>query len=294
MSDRVFAYPQLIDDDGEVWPAYSPELRRRLVASQRPERFADYAVFNLGFVEVRAKHHGFAVTMRPDLVNDRTFNGLFYWMKDRRESPISFSWYRGAWHHQILTGQRQLMDLLSYLLAARKDWKAPAFQERVIVKPRALERSPFFGQVEKCRQILVSGRPSAAGETTLNAMFRHRWSLVVLDTETGQLTLRHHARGYPPLDPVWTSRPRPSFSELHDPDYAQSVIAAYRAAVRRKPAQIDDVDAIVVWPRFGETRARYTRMILPVGNEPGSVVFLSAACNAFDVDLRRDRTQISA
>ncbi len=258
-----------------------------MVASLGAQQFVQFAVFNMGFVHVQSKGHGLALRLRPELVNGRTFAGLMAWLHDRRDVQVSFSWYRDGWHHQIVPGRQQLRDVLSYLDGAVAV-KSPAVLERILVQPRALKGSPFAGQIEKCRQIADGRKPLPESAHALDSMFQRRWSLVALDTESGRLTLRHCARGYPPFDPIWCSRPNPSFDDLYDGAYGQSVTRAHRAAVRRKSAVIDDVDAIVSWPRFGETRARYTRMILPVGSEPGSLIFLSAACNAYDVDLRRN------
>jgi hypothetical protein len=293
VSDSVSAFSFLIDDEGEVWPESALGLRGRLVASLEPQQFVRFAVFNLGYVHVQNKGRGLALRLRPDLVSGRTFAGLMSWLHYRPDAQVSFSWYCGGWHHQIVTGRRQLRDMLSYLVGAVAVQKPPAL-ERILVQPRPLKGSPFSGQIEKCRQIVNGRKPKPENEFALDSMFHRRWSLLALDTETGRLTMRHCAKGYPPFDPIWCSRPNASFDELYDGAYGQSVTRAHRAAVRRKSAVIDDVDAIVSWPRFGETRARYTRMILPVGREPGSLVFLSAACNAYDVDLRRNRVQIGA
>jgi hypothetical protein len=104
----------------------------------------------------------------------------------------------------------------------------------------------------------------ASARRELSVRFGGRWTLSELDTDTGQVVIRSMGEGYPLYDCAWTCQPLGrSFAEFPDAAYGRFVTESHREAFERAKPIHDEIDALINWPRFGQLRTRYERIIAP-------------------------------
>ncbi len=81
----------IFDDRDGAWPAYSPDLQRRLGNSQKDFDFPAYAVRNLGFVRADFQEAGARIFLRPKVLATNALTTAFYDMAMRGTQRIVVS-----------------------------------------------------------------------------------------------------------------------------------------------------------------------------------------------------------
>ena len=122
----------------------------------------------------------------------------------------------------------------------------------------------------------------------LDSLFKGRWSLCELDTERCHTIVRYIGDSYTPFNPRWFSAARDSsLCAYGDDPYGLWVAKHHRSVLDGDVPVIDEVDAIVSFPRIGDARLRYSRLTAPVTMKNGRRLVLTAAVNSSGVDLRK-------
>src|ERR1700732_889931 len=105
----------MLDDRGELWNAESVELRRPLGDEHPNFNVAEYAVRNLGFIELYVRPHSLQVTCRPESLNPVSIIGLRYLLVDLQPRRIVLKLFRDGWQYEIVAGIDHAVDKIEAL-----------------------------------------------------------------------------------------------------------------------------------------------------------------------------------
>ena len=267
----------LIDENGSVWPADSPQLRRRLWASQPAPVLCQYAVTNLGFAQLSLSPRAIIIRWRPTSISKETLVGLVQALMDQADGRVSISTLRMDWAESICGSIEQARAaLLREFETAR------------------CERGGYFRAVPRHPDTLAAGSPlgrvlgaslQANGvfdPVSLWQMLEHsaggRYILTEAQGDHGPLRIVAWGSGYQSMTSRWIAdAPGKNFEDQPDAAYAKGSIKSYRSAIARGVSIVEDVDASTWWPGRGRSRIRYSRLILPLTLESGRRLVLSTA-----------------
>lgn len=220
------------------------------------------------------------------MVAERAVSALYYMLHDLPDGPIAISWLEQVWGIERAGSRAAAKAFISYTLelpVRRNLWNGPRLlaQDARDTRQRWSAAAPVFNR-------LVASQGSAEERRwLLNSIFHGRWTLSEYDRETDFVRIVDNGPGYPPLDPVWMVDPRGrSFGEFPDKEFGAWITALHKRVAQSGQPLVDDVDAIVRWPKFGDLRTRYWRMILPLDSDERSCRLLSVTGNGSGIYLR--------
>jgi hypothetical protein len=281
----------MIDDLGEIRPA-SPSTLATILGVPRPisaaetERLETFGVLNVGLIIAETLADTVALKCRPAILSERAIAMLGYWLLDRAKAKVTISWYDTAWDVEQAPDARTAISFVSYLLELRRRTPLPR-TERIRSQP-SLQASRRWQQV-KSRVSALTGSAdlSANCAAILDPLFLGRWTIVEVEPATPRIEILQRGQGYPLIDPMFApSDVRKSLETFKDEEYRKWVEDGFLDVARTGRARFDDVDAIINWPRFGDLRTRYWRMVVPLRTTPGSMVLLNTSGNDSGIDLR--------
>ena len=90
----------LIDTDGDLWPASSPELRTRNQWPS-PSDFLHFAVARLGFAHIVETPQAARLIWRPTAVTEAAFAGTMLTLSSLREGRVVVSTLGTDWSHRL-------------------------------------------------------------------------------------------------------------------------------------------------------------------------------------------------
>lgn len=276
----------IVDDFGELHRSGSSSFADKLGSGLAGLDIESYAIENIGCIGLAVVRGRVQIRYRPAVVTERAIAGLYYWLADRPDGPVSIAWFDRVWGIERTRSQAAAMSFISYSLdsAKRRDrWGGQRLLSREAgdARRRWAAAAPVFGA------LLRSQGNDEERRWLLNRTFGGRWTMSEFDRASNDVRILDIGPGYPPLDPVWTANPKgQSFAEFPDAQYGQWISHQHRRVAETGRPCIDDVDAIVFWPRFGDVRTRYWRMILPIDTRGGLCRLLSVTGNGSGIDLR--------
>lgn len=275
---------RIIDDAGEVVPCHEQILGRRLASSLSGPVLIDYAIMNLGWVEIGDGNDHFRIRCRPRLVNERTLGGLLYALHDTGASRISLSVFGADWQHSIHRASSDIAFIISGMSQGQtiaKSSSQHAWMRRQISSgdsPLQAGFRAFVAGTEKARSIDDLIAP-------LNAAFRGRWSIG--HVEPSAVIMDCVGPGFVPYNPHFFGNAAGANLDLYAEDGYGAWVSEIRHEVAHKQVVVfDDVDAVVRFPRLGETRLRYSRCIAPASLRNGISYVISASCVNSAINLR--------
>ena len=77
--------------------------------------------------------------------------------------------------------------------------------------------------------------------------------------------------------------------EMPDRSYGRLVAPSYYETLAENAPRVEEVDAIIRWPRNGRSRLRYKRLIVPLKHQDGSPLLVGGSVLDHRVDLRIGR-----
>lgn len=275
----------LIDDSGEVLVSGSHAIAERL-GVPADGRVEDYAVENVGCIGVSLRRGTWHVRYRPAIVSERAMAGLFYWLLDHPPRPMAISWFEDVWRIERVADTRAAISFLSYTMELRKK-PLGSNTERIQSRPSPQAQQRWDRVRDAILPLVATSGTSTMLYALLDRCFAGRWSLI--DVTEGQATaeIAHQGTGYPPLDPVFTNTAAGyRLEKLADEQYRSWINTIFREVAERDQPRFDDIDAIIFWPRFGDMRTRYWRLLVPLQRTSISCRILSASGNDSGIDLR--------
>jgi len=250
----------VVDDRGELWHAGSVELRRRL-GDERPNfNVAEYAVRNLGFIDLHIRAQSLQVTCRPEFVNPISMVGLRYLLIDLQPRRIMLKLFRDGWQYEIVAGVDDVVDKIENL--------AKEAQRNFFRRPLALstiegdKRLRFHKLLSAWRE--CEGSIAALPTSLLEKADALDRSITVKLGSSGRMSIVERGSGFGFYGLGWHSDAigRP-FEEQPDQNYAAWLRDDYLESIGTAAPRFDWVDATIAAAPDLRRRVVYERLILP-------------------------------
>jgi hypothetical protein len=275
---------RFVDDAGEIWPLHGVELRARLNVTLSDASLTDYLLLNLGWIEVSTSPSRSSVRCRPRVITERGLASLLYLLCDAGAPRILLSVFGTDWQHSI---HRTVQGVSTIIGGMRPNAPLAPAQDRRPLISREIDpkNSPLFtGFTGVIGQLSGSERLDDL-TTPLNSAFSGRWC--VCHVENKDVIIDHVGQGFTAFNPAWHQHA----TGLSLDRYADAAYGAWIASQRLEISAtgktvFDEVDAIVNFPRLGETRLRYTRATFPIALAGGAEFVVSAAASDSAINLR--------
>ncbi len=145
--------------------------------------------------------------------------------------------------------------------------------------------------INKQEQIFDKLHNMTALTDFLDIAFWGRWMVFDVEAKSKRVDIFRRGAGYPMYDPVLSGPSKKNVDELQDPIYRDWVLKSIRQVAESGEPDFSDVDAYIAWPRFGDMRTRYWRMIVPLGRSNGSTRLLAASGSDSGIDLRPETVE---
>ena len=282
---------QLIDDQGQVWDGSSRQLRHAYDSPYSGGEFSDYAVVNLGFIATNVYGQSAQIRLRPSFTADAAYDALYRWLLNRRFDRIVLTWLDSGWQNEMLRSNQAALIRLDDLIEEAKRQRPDEFLSRKLEGPS--QRDP------KAMQELFQQWPQLAANLDehqlrriLEPLLGHRYVVVKGQREAKNLVFSEFGGGIFANYDVWRSvAVGAPIQEQPDRVYGRWVAGAYMEALKSNAPRLDQVDAIVCWPREGRLRMRYQRLIVPIKSADGEVPLLGGSVVDDRIDLRVARRQ---
>lgn len=285
--------PFLITEHGETLPRDDRVVGASLHTRLRGAALADFAVKNLGWIEIVTARKAMLVRCRPAVTSDCAFAALLYHVWDNAHETVVLMARQDVWQHIILRNRDIFTRLLGSLIHGAR---APGFWsgDRLICRAIDQRASPFGHVAAIARAVGEGAAQLEHVAPTFNQLFRSRWSICEPDAERGHTVVRALGDGYTPFNPRWFAQAKDtSLCAYADEDYGLWVAKTHRTASEQRRAIFDEVDAVVRFPRIGDTRLRYSRMTMPLVRPDGRRLVLSVALSDCAIELRQSLRQIA-
>ena len=281
----------IIDDLGHTYQSGSPELARSLGYTTGGRPIEQYAIENIGHIALTEHSGRVHVRCRPALISQKATAELFYRLLDHSDVPVVLSWFEDVWHMERPMTFRVAVAFINLLLDKRS-LTAQAGGPRILSMPSAAARQLW----EKTARAVVPtiSRPGTAMQNrdALDGAYHGRWMLVDLNFRTNQILRICRGDGYPPLGrDLFDSLIDFDLRTIPDTDYRDWVVSRFFTAAERDMAQFESVDAIIGWPRTGDIRTRYWRIVTPVSRTKELCRLLSVSGGDSSINLRPDLVQ---
>jgi hypothetical protein len=115
----------IIDDEGRVHDGRSAALRAELSAFHLGDRFADYAIRNLGFIAVAVLRGSMRLQLRPSHVSEDALGGLYRHLAEERPERVLLSKLAaGRWTHVFLDGRARFDSQVASIVARAREGHA--------------------------------------------------------------------------------------------------------------------------------------------------------------------------
>ena len=254
----------LIDDLGEEqsWP--SPLLAAQLGAVGADFDVVDFAVRNLGYVEIVEKAGAVRLRFRPLIMSGRAVAALLYYVAQCNPHRAALSWFDKAWRHEMHGDSKALLQRISAIL---KDSQRTAPEEPFLATRRSLNtclqpRNNRFAPL--LRQWLSGLRNESLQDFLAANGLLDRAIIVARDGATGQYIIRHFGRGIRLYDQSWAPVALGRrVQDQPDPDYGKWIGDVLQAVDESQSARCELVHARVRRLDGKIEPWRYERLIVP-------------------------------
>lgn len=276
----------LYDDKGRVVRPGSQELSASLGVPATPEAEA-YAILNIGYVGVNERRRGPHVQYRPKTIADGALAALLYYLFDNAERPIIISWYGDVWSIERAPNGRVASTFICHSLDSRHPLVG---KDRIKTSPSLKALKRWGDGRERIEASLRAG--SRELTDCLDLLFWGRWMLLDVNVAKQDVSIAERGAGYPMYDPILSQKSKSaSMSDLQDPYYRQWAMNSCLAVASSNTPTFDEVDAHIAWPRIGDMRSRYWRMLVPLYRSATSTRLLAASGSDSGIDLRPETAE---
>ncbi len=275
---------RFVDDMGEIWPMRSVELRARLNVSLSDASLIEYLIFNLGWIEITTSAGRSSIRCRPRVITDRSLASVLYMLCDVASPRILLSVFGAEWQHSIHRTINGISTIIGGMRPAEPTPQAP-HGRTLISRPIKPTQSPLFAGFSAIVGKLNGAETLDDLAAPLNAAFNGRWCICHVDESN--VIMDQVGQGFTAFNPAWHQQAiGPSLDRYADAAYGAWIASQRQNIAATREAIFDQVDAIVNFPRLGETRLRYTRTTFPITLACGSEFVVSAAASDSAINLR--------
>ena len=282
---------RIIDDLGQTYRSGSPELARSLGYTHGGPSVEQFAIENIGHIGITEHEGRVHVRCRPTLVSEKATAELFYHLLDHREVPVVLSWLDDVWRIERPMMFRVAVAFFNLLL---DKLTSPAIvtEPRILSIPSASARQFWDKTAADVVPTISHAGATVVDRSALDAVFHGRWMVVDLNFRTSQILRICRGDGYPPLGrDLFDSLIEFDLRTIPDADYRDWVVSRFFTSAERNLPQFESVDAIVGWPRTGDIRTRYWRIVAPVSHTTDLCRLLSVSGSDSSINLRPDLVQ---
>jgi len=277
----------VFDDRGNVWPAYSPELRRQLHCLHCSEDLPTGLARNLGFVAGHSSGRSATIRLQPDLASDVALAAAYYWLSDCAPSRVLIDYLGPPRPAEVFASAEAAIARL-VALARRRDRGRHVAERHVSARPCSVDDLPAGSPLRGLLQIWAArgGRYDAPAFLEYASRRLLRRFLVV--RQCGErLVFDTIGSGLHVPDLSWfTAAVGRPIEEQPDAPYWRWVAGIQRAALDADSPVVSDIDASIHWPPLGRVRRRYRRLLLPCTAPDGTRLLFSANSSEGRVALR--------
>lgn len=259
----------MVDEEGESWPASSPEFLRRLGEEQPNFDAVDHAIRNLGYIGIRQGHNSVRITCRPEFVSPVSIVGLRYLLVDLGAHRVALTLFSESSRTEIVSS---IEDAIARIEALARHSR------------RGLAKTPLdLATIEPTRRLrfhtlLNAWRECSGVVETLPAEILERADVVdrsvtIRLADDGRLWTLAVGVGLSVYGPRWneTAVGRP-FDDQPDRRYAAWVHTDYLQAMVSSQPVFHFIDATVASEPNQRRRFVYERLILPWRTKGGDVL----------------------
>ena len=282
---------QLIDDQGQVWDGSSRQLRHAYDSPYSGGEFSDYAVVNLGFIATNVYGQSAQIRLRPSFTADAAFDALYRWLLGRRFDRVVLTWLEEGWHNEMLRSNQAALVRLDDLIEVAKRQRPDEFLSRNVTTPTVRDPAAMQNLFKNWPQLSATHSETEL-RRVLETIIGHRYVVVKGHPNAENLGFSEFGGGIFDNYDVWRScAVGAPIQEQPDRLYGRWVADAYKEALRTNAPRLDQVDAIVCWPREGRLRMRYQRLIVPIKVSDHEVHLLGGSVVDDRIDLRVAKRQ---
>jgi hypothetical protein len=274
----------VIDRHGDETAIVDNRTYHDLVRRMAPLQVVRFLAANVGLIVVVPRKQMLAIYLRPNMLRRLAVVGLGRTVARNPVARVALdSYHKTGWQHSVV-GCHQILSFLEQILV---DIHGTSHNRicRTSIDPR--------GAVLPFQELIALWRDKRARAS------REAWRPYLSELNGGsfQWTRPIHRRrkleivevgkGMPRCAQHWLSHSRLlSLDDHPDPYYANYCRQAYWSVAERGEASLDTLDLMVDWPKFGLTRRRFHRVLLPVDTDEGQLL-LGASLLDETIDLRR-------
>jgi hypothetical protein len=283
---------QLIDSDGRTVPCQGGVLQptqvrglqAQLLIKLSGRALIDHVVNKLGWIEFDDAPRGFSIRCRPNALSQVALAALFYRLYDAAPARIALSLFGDEWSHSIHRSAYEVSTIIGSMSQAVS--KHGHFPQNCFLKRAVPEcRSSLQHGVQQVLQRRGSFSTLAGMMAVIDPLLEGRWT--VSHCVGDAVVVDGAGKGFVPFNPVWLQQAEgQTLDHFADANYGAWVADARRDAARRSEPLYEELDALVHFPRLGETRLRYARCLLPLTLEDGTTYVITASRSNSGIDLR--------
>ncbi len=278
----------LIDDQGEVWDGQSRKLRQSFDSPYSGGEFSDYAVANLGFVALNIYGASCQIRLRPSVVSERAYRTLVGWLERSHNERVVLTHLDCNWSNELLRAGQSIQRRLDDLMAGAHRAKPNDFLSRRLTA-EDLPAGPLRDILENWPSLGVpAGQQALMHLVGLALGQRH----LMVKQGTGHEKLVFHSFGaelFSDYDTWRSCAVGAPIEEMPDRSYGRQVSPGYYDAMAENAPRVEEVDAIIRWPRDGRSRLRYKRLIVPLAGPADSPLLIGGSILDSRIDLRFGR-----
>jgi hypothetical protein len=276
----------LIDSQGQVWDGSSRQLHDAYDSPYSKGEFSDYAVVNLGFVAANVYSYSAQIRLRPTFTTDAACASLRRWLRSRSFDRVVLTCWDEGWRYEMLRSNQDALGRLDDLIKITKRVQPDEFLCRTLPEPTARDPKDMRSLFKDWPH-LAANSSEADLRRLLKPLLGHRYVVVKGRRDVKSLVFMEFGGGIFANYGIWRSCAIGApMEEQPDRAYGRWVLDAYNAAVQSTAPRLDQVDAIVNWPKEGRLRMRYKRLIVPIRVSDQEVHLLGGSVVDDRIDLR--------
>jgi hypothetical protein len=254
----------LIDERGKVWEPHSLVLRARLHASLSAQELCDFAVLNLGFIALALGKSRIHIHLRPALARPAALGALYLALHKHAPERIVMRWYNGAWQDEIVGWHRDGWRRLTRLFEGPENPPLGLWRRRIAPERLPSENPLRHVLADTSRLTRIVANPAEMLPAPLSDRY-----LLLTENADRELRVCDFGGALMSRSPEWQRRARGRrIEDLPDWYYGQWVAEAYREAGCGGQPVLEEVAALIDWPKLGTLSHAYWRLIV-TGTDPG-------------------------
>jgi hypothetical protein len=271
------AFHVLIDDRGRRWNPQGQDFAAHLANHDVGFDRVQYAIENLGWVELALSEKHLRIRCRPKVVSSGASAAAYYAVYDCRPGSVTLTVLGDTWSDHIHCRTEDVIGIMTGMGSGGVCIDAlslPALHQ-VECDPKASLLAPAAQEISGAN---LASKSLDEAETLISAVVGGRWSLSEFDQVSGETVTVACGSGFTRYNPNWSARPvGQSLVSYADGGYGSWVSRHRREVAQRGEPVFDDVDAVVRFPQIGKVRMLYSRVTMPVMLSDGRSLVLSAA-----------------